>query len=133
MSLLSFLKALAYFICHPYYVLDLTIVRRYADAQGHYIGELYEGVDRSSRMIGASCDNWPLNADVQPISGKPRICYKQSFLDPLPLNTLRVGAFEPKDNAKVQDYIAMRRFNTVKLTVHNRFCEYVLEGSAKPC
>jgi hypothetical protein len=126
--LILFLKALLYKAMHPFETLRLTIVRRYIDAQANYIGELYEG----NRMIGASCDNMPLNAYTGGFPPSPKICYRLSFLDALPLNTLRVGAIEPKDNKRVQEYIALRRFCTLELTVHNRFIEYVME-SKKIC
>lgn len=129
MLMLSFIKAILYFIRHPFSTLELTIVRRYADAQGHYIGELYKGKDRDAHMIGASCDNWPLNANTHALLDKPSLCWRYSFLDPLPGNTLRVGSFDPKDNARVQTYIAMHRFNRVNIVVLNRFVEHVLEGT----
>lgn len=123
-SLFTFLKSLAYFITHPFDTFNVTIVRRYVDAQGHYIGELYQ----DSRMIGASCDNWPLNADTSPIAMHPRVCWRKSFLDPLPPNTLRVGAFEPYLNGIVQEYVSVRRWLPLRVTVQNRFIETVLEG-----
>ena len=124
--MLSFLKAIAYFLCHPFDIVKLTIVRRYVDAQGHYIGELYEGAGRYSRMIGATCDNMSLNADMATYGVDPFICYSKSFLDPLPAYTLRVGALEPSFNAIVQEYIALRRFNRVRVIVLNRFVEHVM-------
>jgi len=126
MRMLSFIKALAYRLCHPFEIVTFTVVRRYVDAQGHYIGELYDGSDPDSKMIGASCDSWPLNADTSPLPDNPRVCWRLSFLDPLPVNTLRVGALEPKDNAKVQAYVSMKRFNTMRVSVHNRFVEHVM-------
>jgi hypothetical protein len=125
-SILSFVKALAHSAWHPFDILHLTIVRRYADAQGNYIGELYEGDGRGAKMIGASCDNWPLNADVAPLPAMPRVCWKKEFPEPLPKNTLRVGAMEPQDNARVQAYVALRRFCVIRITVMNRFVEHVL-------
>jgi hypothetical protein len=122
----SFLAAIAYFICHPFDVVSLTIVRRYVDAQGNYIGELYEGADRTAHMIGATCDNLPLDADTTPLKGTPRLCAMYSFLDPLPVNTLRVGAMEPMDHAGLQAYICLRRFNTLKIIVLNRFVEHIM-------
>jgi hypothetical protein len=124
---LSMLRALWFVALHPFDTFKLTIVRRYADAQGNYIGELYEGDGATARMIGASCDNWPLDADVSPLPMHPRICWSKSFLDPLPKNTLRVGAMEPQDNEDVQAYIAARRFAPLRVTVLNRFVEYVLD------
>lgn len=123
---ISLLAALWHTAMHPFDVVYLTVVRRYVDAQGHYIGELYEGNGRESRMIGASCDNWPLDADTKPLPGFPNVCWRKSFLESLPANTLRVGALEPQDNAKVQEYVAMRRFLPLRITIANRFVEHVL-------
>jgi len=125
--MLSFLKSTGYFLCHPFDTFNVTIVRRYADAQGNYIGELYE----NERMIGASCDNWPLNDTVASSLRHSRVCYSKSFLEPLPDNTLRVGAFEPSLNVIVQEYVAARRFLPLRVTVCNRFIEYVLQGNVK--
>lgn len=126
--MISLLKAVWYFALHPFDVVQLTVVRRYADAQKHFIGELYEGEGRTARMIGASCDNWPLNADARPLPLNPTVCWRRDFLAPLPANTLRVGAMEPQDNKSVQDYIAARRFSPIRITVLNRFVEYILES-----
>jgi hypothetical protein len=119
----SFLRALWFSLTHPSHVLSLTVSRRYADAQGNYVGELYE----RGRMIGASYDNWPLNADTMPIPIHPQVCWAKTFLEPLPKNTLRVGAWVPQDNNDVQAYFAMRRFCPFKIIVLNRFVEHVME------
>lgn len=126
--MIRLIRAVWYFVFHPFDIVHLTVVRRYADAQKNFIGELYEGEGRSAKMIGASCDNWPLNADASPLPGAPRICWKEEFTSPLPSNTLRVGALEPKDNQSVQDYIAIRRFCIIRVTVLNRFVEHILES-----
>ena len=123
----NFMAAIVYVAIHPFDTFDVTVVRRYADAQGNFIGELYDGHDRAAKMIGASCDNWPLDADTMPLPPSPRICWRYSFLEPLPVNTLRVGALEPKDNTAVQAYVAKRRWLPLRVTVHNRFVEHVLE------
>lgn len=120
---LSFLSACWFVATHPFDLFKITVVRRYADAQGNFIGELYE----DNRMIGASCDNWPIDADCKPIPMHPKVCWSRSFLDPLPGNTLRVGAMEPQDNADVQAYVARRRFLPLRVTVLNRFVEHVLD------
>lgn len=122
-SIRLFLCAIAFVICHPFDILYLTVVRRYVDAQGNFIGELYEGNDRAAMMIGASCDNWPLDADARPLPAHSSLCWKEQFTAPLPNNTLRVGAWDAKDNAKVQEYIAIRRFCVLRVTVLNRFVE----------
>lgn len=125
-QLLGFLQAIWYTAMHPFDTFNVTVVRRYVDAQGHFIGELYDGDGRNARMIGYACDNWPLNADTAALPMHPRVCYAKSFLDPLPKNTLRVGAMEPSDNADVQAYVAMRRWCPLRITVLNRFVEHVL-------
>lgn len=127
-QLYSLIRAVAFVAIHPFDIVHLTVVRRYADAQGHFIGELYEGSSRDARMIGASCDNWPLDADVKALPPHPSVCFSKSFLEPLSANTLRVGALEPQDNARVQAYIATRRFCVLRFTVLNRFIETILEG-----
>lgn len=115
-------------VLHPFDITHLTIVRRYADAQGHYIGELYEGNGRNALMIGASCDNFPLDQDTRPEMANPKICWRHSFLEPLPENTVRVGSFEPQLNGFVQRYMARRRFCITRLLVLNRFVEHVMEA-----
>ena len=117
------MRSALHFILHPFDTFSVTVVRRYADAKGHFIGELYE----NERMIGASCDNWPLDADVKPLPLRPSVCYRKSFLEPLPANTLRVGALEPENNVSVQEYVAIRRFCRLRVVVLNRFIEFVLD------
>jgi hypothetical protein len=124
--MLSFLKAVWYFVAHPFAVVKLTVVRRYVDAQGNYIGELY----KDGRMIGASCDNWPLDVDMHRLIASPKLCWRYSFLEPLPQYTIRVGGIEPGTNTLVQAHIAERRFCDIKITVVNRFVEHVLERKA---
>ncbi len=126
--MIGLLKAIWFFVLRPWDIIHFTIVRRYADAQKNFIGELYEGDGHDARMIGASCDNWPLDADARPLPGMPSVCYSKSFLEPMPKNTLRVGATEPQENAKVQAYIAERRFCIMRFTVLNRFMEHVIGG-----
>lgn len=117
--MLDVIKAIGYTLCHPFDTFDVTVVRRYVDAQGHYIGELYDG----GKMIGYSCDNLSL---VGPLS-KATLCWSKSFLDILPPNTIRVGALEPRDNANVQAYVAIRRWLPFRVTILNRFVEHVME------
>lgn len=123
--MLSLLRAIGYLLLHPYDTVTLTVVRRYVDAQGHFIGELYEGTGRSARMVGMTCDNLPLEV----VSKTPiRLCWKQDFLAPLPANTVRVGGQEPQENAGVRAFIALRRFCPQRIAVLNRFVEHVLES-----
>lgn len=123
--MIAFLNALVYVVFHPSEVLYVTVVRRYADAQKRFIGELYVGEGRTAKMIGASCDNLPL--EVKPKTpGVVR--WGPSFLDPMEPNTVLVGAMEPKDNASIHAYFALRRFCVKRVDVLNRFVEHILES-----
>lgn len=122
------LRAIIYALFHPTAVLHLTVVRRYVDAQKNFIGELYEGEGRTAKMIGASCDSWPFNANLAALPFGSGLCWQKDFLAPLPANTLRVGALKPEDNAAVQRHIAIRRFCILRITVLNRFVEHVMEA-----
>lgn len=123
----AWLQAAWFKVRHPFQVFDIAIVRRYVDAQGRYIGELYEVKDLRTSMIGASCDNMPLDANMQAFVAAPRLSFEYSFLDPLPPATVRVGSFMPQENANVQAYVALRRFLRTRMSVHNNFVEHVLE------
>lgn len=125
--MVSFIKAIFYILIHPFEIVNLTIVRRYADAQKHFIGELYEGSGREAKMIGMSCDNLPL--EVKPsMLNSIRVRWDRSFLDAIEPNTILVGAAEPQDNEKVREYVARRRFCTTHVNVLNRFVEHILES-----
>lgn len=101
------------------------MVRRYADAQKHFVGELYVGQGPTAKMIGMSCDNLPLN--VKPgTAGVVR--WGHSFLDPMEPNTILVGGQEPADYAKVTEFFSVRRFNPKRVDVLNRFVEHILES-----
>ncbi len=122
--MLSWLQAIWYKSIHPHEIVYLAVVRRYVDAQKNFIGELYD----NGKMIGASCDNLPLNADVNPLPGEPKLCWGKDFLSPLPVNTIRVGSFEPKDNDSVRRRMSDRRFQTFRIEFRNRFAEHILES-----
>lgn len=124
--MISYIKALYYALFHRE-TLRLTIVRRYVDAQGHYIGELYVGEGREAKMIGMACDNLPFDAETKKIYSLVNLCYSYSFLDRLPPQTIRVGGTEPKDHSATQEYMKLRRYCKIRVTVLNRFVEYVLE------
>lgn len=123
--MITLVKALVYVLFHPFEIVHFTIVRRYADAQKHFIGELYEGNGRDAKMIGVTCDNLPIEA-------KPNVhyslCWRQDFLAPLAPDTIRFGAQEPANNEQVRKYIAMRRFCILRFTILNRFVEHILES-----
>ncbi len=101
----------------------LVIVRRYEDANGSYVGELYMWKDYghggSYMMIGASLDSFPLDQrDGSAIDW--RLDTANDFLAPLPLNTVRVGAMTPMYNESVRR--TMRTFprKHMKLEIMNR-------------
>ena len=111
----------------------LAIVRRYQDANGNYVGELYieqtiKGVT-AYNMIGASLDSLPLDWTVEPRTWCGwTLDTRHDFLAPIALYTVRVGAMDPKDNDRIRRMVGkMPRWN-MTLLVHNRFI-----GELKPC
>jgi hypothetical protein len=115
----------------------LAIVRRYCDANGSFVGELYLEQEQSGvssyRMIGASLDTLPLDMGSRnSINGYFSELDKwldttNDFLVPMPLNTLRVGALDPKDNDRVRRMVARLPRRSMTLVVQNRFIEHILE------
>jgi len=114
----------------------LAIVRRYRDANGHHVGELYmygtfAGVG-SYRMIGCSLDSFPLDLGSLSLGDEPgALDLLHDFLAPMGANTFRVGACEPKDNEAVRRMIGRIPRKNVRIVIQNRFIEHVLEK--KPC
>jgi hypothetical protein len=116
----------------------LAIVRRYVDANGSYVGELYmeqtQGGISSYRMIGASLDTLVPqecvydNASVYTSLGAI-FDTKHDFLYPMPSGIVRVGSLDPKSNDSVRRMIANLSRHIVSLVVQNRFIEHVLEKS----
>lgn len=103
----------------------LAIARRYTDANGHYVGELYlEEPDRHGyRMIGASLDSLPLGWQ----GGEWRLDADNDFLAPMPEGVVRIGSQDPGLNDAVRLRVAkLSRWNT-SLLVQNNFIEHVLE------
>jgi hypothetical protein len=127
-TLLSWLRGL--FSRKP---VHLAIVRRYADANHSFIGELYmygafAGVG-SYRMIGVSLDSLPLELGSLSLGDEPdTLDLAHDFLAPMPPNTLRVGAAEPADNDAVRKQIAALPRRNIRLVIQNRFIEHVLES-----
>ncbi len=117
----------------------LAIVRRYADANGNWIGELYIKRRRGSHlehtsyeMVGVSLDSLPLEEstyDGDNVDGGigARIDLEHDFLYPMPRGFVRVGALSPQDNDSVREMVAGLPKRRMTLTVHNRFIEHVLE------
>lgn len=109
----------------------LAIVRRYADANGCYVGELYiygviAGIG-SYRMIGASLDSLPFSSDKMVPSQLTYVLdTAQDFLAPMAANTVRVGALEPADNDSVRRLVASFSARPIKLVIQNGFIEHVM-------
>lgn len=107
---------------------SMAIVRRYADANGSFVGELYllgtfAGVLQYS-MIGVSLDTLPFAAREV---GTFDLDVENDFLHPMPEGCVRVGAQDPRDNDAVRANIArLAREGRIVLTVQNRFVEHVM-------
>jgi hypothetical protein len=112
---------------------SVVIVRRYADANGAYVGELYllgsfMGV-LGYQMIGVSLDTLPLEPkDPKDIAGFS-LDTEHDFLAPMPAGCVRVGAQYPEDNDAVRANIArLAREGAIQLQVQNRFIEHVMRS-----
>lgn len=122
--LVSWLKSLL----GPGKTYSMAIVRRYADANGAYVGELYllgtfAGVLQYS-MIGVSLDTLPFEAKGM---DDPSLDTRNDFLAPIPPNSVRVGASEPADNDAVRAHVArLAKEGRIRLSVTNRFVEHQL-------
>jgi hypothetical protein len=109
-------------------VVRLAIVRRYADANGSYVGELY--AERKGKnftgyeMIGASLDTLPF--DIQNETDVFALDTRNDFLKPMPPMTIRVGALNPKDNDDVRTTVRKLRRRGMILMIQNGFIEHVL-------
>lgn len=107
---------------------SLAIVRRYTDANGSFVGELYllgsfAGI-LGYQMIGMSLDTLPF--DIKQI-GSFDLDTDNDFLKPMPSGCVRVGAQEPRDTPAVRSSVArLAREGTIVLQVQNRFVEHVL-------
>lgn len=127
MSLLPFIRNL--FSRQP---IRLAIVRRYQDANGSYVGELYlhETVKRQHDtlegyvMIGASLDTLPYDAQE---GGRFSLDTRNDFLVPMLPDVLRVGSLVPQDNDAVRRRVSRMPRRRVRLTIHNRFIEAAQE------
>jgi hypothetical protein len=114
----------------------LAIVRRYADANGSYVGELY--MDQAVRrkhdtftgyaMIGVSLDTLPLDWVDDPATWCGfTLDTMNDFLAPMTLYTVRVGALDPQDNDNVRKMVARLPRRNMTLVIQNRFIEHVME------
>ena len=118
----------------------LAIVRRYQDANGNYVGELYMEQTISRKhdtlsgytMIGASLDSLPLDAlNPSDDAGSWRLDTVNDFLAAMTPRTIRVGALDPRDNDEVRRLVAKLPRRKMSLVIQNRFIEYVIDR--KPC
>lgn len=116
-----------------YMPVDLAIVRRYQDANHNNVGELYrydtfQGIG-SYKLIGVSLDSFPLDTCMLSLASQPSaLDLAHDFLAPMAANTLRVGAAQPCDNDSVRDMIAGIPRRNIRVSIQNRFIEYVLDG-----
>lgn len=103
--------------------IHLAIVRRYTDANGNYIGELYMERNGRQDMIGVSLDN----LSVDTICANQTCCEidtRNDFLAPMDIpNTIRVGSHYPEDNDIVRAMIARIPRRRIELTIYNCFIE----------
>ena len=101
---------------------NLDIVRRYQDAQGHNVGELY----RDGVCIGYSLDSFPLDT-VSLLLQYDTLDLEHEFLVPMLPNRIRVGSMEPTHNDAVREMIARIPRKNIRITFQNRFVEHVLD------
>jgi hypothetical protein len=110
----------------------LAIVRRYADANGHFVGELYRydtfaGIG-TYRLVGVSLDSLAFDLTALSLLDEPKtLDLAHDFLAVMPPNTLRVGAATPADNDNVRKMIGKLSRRNIRLTIQNRFIERVME------
>lgn len=119
------LKALVYALFHPKPI-QLTVVRRYLDAQRNFIGELYE----DGKMIGMSCDSMPFTVPAM-MSGRlfTSARYDEEFSRPMPDGLLRLGGKGPEDHADVVKRLSLIQYCHKDITILNRFVEHILESN----
>jgi hypothetical protein len=110
----------------------LAIVRRYADANGSFVGELYKydtfaGIG-SYRLVGCSLDTLPFDLGYLSLADEPgTLDLEHDFLAPIAANTLRVGAAEPENNENVREMIGELPHRNIRLIIQNRFVEHIME------
>lgn len=124
-TILSRIAAFAY-ACYNTSPVVMTVIRRYIDAKGNYIGELYlHEMGKPACMIGMTCDTFPF--EVEYVLG-PIIDTDHEFTDPMPMMRMRVGAMTPDENDRIREQISWFKYKDVRVNVQNHFCETVLEG-----
>lgn len=113
----------------PKKVHSMAIVRRYTDANGAFVGELYllgsfAGI-LGYQQVGMSLDTLPFDCQngVPPFD----LDVENDFLKPMPEGCVRVGAQRPEDNEAVRASIQrIAKGSRITLQVQNRFVEHVL-------
>jgi hypothetical protein len=134
--LLSFCQSVCQWLLAPIFTPSVThrlvVVRRYADANGNYVGELYIEQKNGQRiaytMIGVSLDSLPFNTMLAEHT-ELVIDTKHDFLYlPMHKNTLRVGALHPADNDAVRKLVASFNPKRIVLSVENRFIQHIMSN-----
>lgn len=107
---------------------SMAIVRRYTDANGAFVGELYllgsfAGI-LGYQQVGMSLDTLPFDTTYTTMF---ILDVENDFLMPMPEGCVRIGAQLPEDNEAVRASIRrIAREGSISLQVQNRFCEHVL-------
>lgn len=124
--MISTIKAFLFALAHRR-PLQFVVIRRYADAKGHFIGELY--VD--GKMAGMSCDSLPLGYGAMPdgvlLELHTRLDCASEFTDPMLPNAIRVGGNTPEETIAARYDMQIRRYCKVQWQICNRFIEHVME------
>lgn len=107
----------------------LVICRKYLDANGRFVGELYAQQSVGGlTMIGVSLDSLALGAT----EGQPDyLDTNNDFLALMPDNVIRVGAMEPLNTLAVRLAVRKMPKKHMRILLQNRFIESVMEGKAK--
>ncbi len=116
----------------------LVIVRRYLDANGAFVGELYlhneitrkTGLYVGYSMVGASLDTLPLDYTDNRLEGFVLDAEHDFLTLPMPANVVRVGGLTPEEDVSVRKQIYALRYRPIELVVQNRFIERVLGKGA---
>lgn len=112
-------------------LINLYIRRKYQDANGNYIGELYADDvtikgKKVTAMIGVSLDS----LDFGDIFGIPNeLDLRHDFLAYMPKDRIRLGSLEPKDNDQVRNRYRFYPSHLIRIHVQNCFIESILEES----
>lgn len=104
----------------------VEIVRKYTDANGAYIGEMYVCHSANeTEFIGVTLDTFPLAC--KRLTGVYPDLYND-FLVPIPDDVFRVGAMHPEDYAKTVRRAKAFNWKNAHIVISNRFIEEILAG-----